>query len=94
MSSVTVDAVTISDHVLVNNGERITFSVSSTGSATGSSLDVDNVVKEASASSNIINFRQSHSLLAKYTIATPLNIYANESDYVYKSVTNVNITYK
>ena len=93
-SRVSVDAVTISHHDLINNGQRITFSVSSSASSSGDALDVDNVVKQASFLSNTTNFVESHSLLARYTIAAPLNIYANESDYKYKSVTNVHISYQ
>ena len=47
--TVLVDAVTISNHKLIVNGKKVKFSVSSSAFATGNVLDVDNVVKKASA---------------------------------------------
>lgn len=92
--TVTVKSITVSHHKLNNNGKKEKFSVTTSDFAIGNVLDVDSVVKKASILSNGKNFVESHKLLAKYTIESPLNIYANESKYSYKSTTSIDISYE
>ena len=93
LSNVLVVSSTISNYTVTYNGVSYTFSVSSSASATGDANNTDAVVERANQLSNAINVRESHAILAKYTVSLKFNQYGNNGDICFEMKTNPVLTY-